>query len=386
LKLERLIPKLTRPERPPRTLFTGPVERRDVPSRRTFLAGVTVGLAGLATPATACSATAPPALGRPATATDIDLDVMGAVDTVAAVSERVTGHLDLAAVEALRSLDVESLDRRTAADLDRRLAPVFGRGRGRVAGLRTLAGPLHADAVAARHGPGVASEGTRVLADLGLTATTVPDTSFDADAVTTVTVGEDELGAVESFALGVDVDGAFRARVDGEPVTVADARGVLRAIGLTASLVDGLSSVAHGDRVEFHGSFERTDGRQPFVVALLLVLLAAVVGTFVLGLEGGGGSTTRAPQVAFEYEYASGGPVTIVHTGGDSVPSSELLVKYTTDGSRRRERWADEDGVVQAGDDHTTVRAPDPGTDLRVVWARRDGSASATLGLFRVLE
>ena len=352
-----------------------------MPSRRTFLAGVTVGLTSLAAPATAG-----PALDRSAPTTDLGVDVLGAVDTVAAVSERVTGHLDLAAVEALRDLDVESLDRRTAADLDRRLAPVLGRGRARVAGLRSLAGPLDADSVAARLGLGVASEGTRVLADLGLAAARVPDTSSDTDAVTAVAVAEDELGAVESFALGVDVDAAFRARVDGENVSVADARGVLRAVGLPASVVEGLSSVAHDDRVEFHGSFERTEGRQPFVVALLLVLLAAVVGTFVLGLEGSGGGTTRVPQVAFEYEYESGGPVTVVHTGGDSVPASELLVEYTTNGDRRRERWADEDGVVQAGDDHTTVRAPDPGTDLRIVWESRDGSASATLGLFRIPE
>ncbi|MFC7226629.1 type IV pilin [Salinirubellus salinus] len=350
-----------------------------MPSRRTFLAGVTVGVTGLAAPATAR-----PALDRSAATTE--LDVLGAVDTVAAVSERVTGHLDLAAVEALRDVDLESLDRRTAADLDRRLAPVLGRGPGRVAGLRTLAGALDAEAVAARLATGVASEGTRLLADLGPTTVSTPDTSFDADAVTAVSVTEGELGAVESFALGVDVDGSFWARVDGDGVSVADARGVLRAVGLPASVVDGLPPVARAEYVEFHGSFERTDGEQPFVVALLLVLLAAVVGTFVLGIEGGGGGAPRVPQVAFEYEYDSGGPVTIVHTGGDHVPSSELLVEYTTEGRRRGERWADEDGVVQAGDDHTTVRAPDPGTDLRVVWESPDGSTSATLGLFRVPE
>jgi hypothetical protein len=263
---------------------------------------------------------------------------------------------------------------------------VFGRGHGRVAGLRSLAGDLDAAAAAERLGPGVAADGTRVLADLGAAAAPVSDReAFDADALTAVTVAEDELGDVESFALGVDLDGSFRARVTGEGVSVADARETLRAVGLPAAAVDGLPPVARDDWVEFHGSFEARDGRQPFIVAFLLVLLAAVVGAFVLGIDSsGGGGGSRVPQVSFAFEYEADGPTTIVHQAGDSVPSSELTVVYTADGQRRVERWADEDGLVQAGDDHTTVRTPDPGTDLRVVWESPDGSASATLALFTV--
>lgn len=153
------------------------------------------------------------------------------------------------------------------------------------AGLAGLATPAAGRPATDRLGHGVDAEGTRVLADFGFAAATTPSEAFDAGAVTAVSVAEDELGAVESFALGVDLDGSFRARVTGTGVSVADARAALRAVGLPAAAVDGLPPVARDDCVEFHGSFAARDGEQPFVVALLLVLL------------------------------------TVVHQGGDSVPS-----------------------------------------------------------------
>lgn len=358
--------------------MTEPVERRDVPTRRTLLTAATAGLSGLVVP----TAAARPTTDRLDTTADVD--VVRAVDTVAAVSDRVTGHLDLAAVEALRETDLEALDRRTAADLDRRLAPVLGRGPSRVAGLRSLAGDLDAGTAASRVGPGVSAEGTRLLADLaldGAAARPADSEAFDADAVTAVTVADDELGSVASFALGVDVDGAFRADVSGEGVTVAEARRTLRAVGVPTAALDDLSASVGDDGVELAGSLAGTDGEQPFVVALLLVLLAAVVGTFVLGLGESVDRTERPPQVSLAFEYDTDGPVTITHRGGDNVPSSELVVVYTTDGQRRVERWADGDGVVQAGDEHTTVRAPDPDTEVRVVWSSSDGSTSATIAV-----
>lgn len=358
--------------------MTEPVERGDVPTRRTLLTAATAGLGGLVVPAAA----ARPTTDRSDTAADVD--VVRAVDTVAAVSDRVTGHLDFAAVEALRETDLEALDRRTAADLDRRLAPVLGRGPARVAGLRSLAGDLDAGAAARRLGPGVTAEGTRLLADLaldGAAARASGGEAFDADAVTAVSVAEPELGAVESFALGVDVDGSFRARVSGEAVSVADARGVLRRLGLSASVVDGLGAVVRDDEVEFHGSFAATDGQQPFLVALLLVLLAAVVGTFVLGL--GDSVEQSVPRASFSYAFESGGPVIITHRGGDSIRAGELVVVYTSGGETRIENWPDRDGDdwIRAGDSYTTRASPDSGTEVRVVWERLDGSESATLGV-----
>lgn len=307
------------------------------------------------------------------------VDVTRAINTVAAVSDRVAGHLDLDAVAALGETDLESLDRRTAADLDRRLAPVFGRGPTRVAGLRTLAGDFDPEAVAARVGPGVTTEGSRILADVGLATASVPARDvFDADAVTAVSVADDELGGVESFALGVDVDGSFRARVSGEGVSVAESRATLRELGLSASVVQDLSPVDRGEDVTFHGSFERTDGEQPFIVAVLLVLLAAVVGTFVLGV--GDSVEQRAPQVSFRFEFDAEGHALVLHQGGDHVDASRLRLVYTSDGRRRIDRWRDADGAVEAGDTYRTRGPLDAGTQLRVIWSSPDGSTSAVLG------
>lgn len=317
-----------------------------MPSRRTLLSSIGLGVAGLSTPVAA----------RPATGSSVpalDVDVARSLDTVAAVSEGVTGHVEFAAVEALRELDFKSVDRWTTADLDRRLAPVFGRGPTRIAGLRSLAGEMDAGAAARRLGPGVSAAGTRLLADLapGVEGPVAADrAALDTDAVTAVEVAADELGAVESFALGVDVEGSFRARVSGEAVTVAEARAVLRTLGLSASVVDGLRAADRDDRVTFDGSFERRDGEQPFGVALLLLLLVAVIATFVLG--SGASQSPRVPQVSFSFRYEDGGPVTVVHRGGDSVEAGTLFVQYTVRGREPSELWpdADGDGFIEAGD------------------------------------
>lgn len=95
--------------------------------------------------------------------------------------------------------------------------------------------------------------------------------------------------------------------------------------------------------------------------------------------EGGGGGGSRgtpveAPQVAFAFEYASDGTVTIRHEGGDTV-TTDLQIRYEADGEVRMETWqAPEDGIA-AGDRYTTEMAVDSGSDVLVLWRGEDASA-----------
>jgi flagellin-like protein len=87
------------------------------------------------------------------------------------------------------------------------------------------------------------------------------------------------------------------------------------------------------------------DAVSPVIGVILMVaitvILAAVIGTFVLGL---GGNVQSAPQAQLSFEYtpaaggfadggADGDVVTIVHDGGDSLDSTAFSVSVTGSGS-----------------------------------------------------
>lgn len=63
------------------------------------------------------------------------------------------------------------------------------------------------------------------------------------------------------------------------------------------------------------------------LMVAITVILAAVIGTFVLGL---GDSVESAPQASFGFQE-SGSDVTITHRGGETIQGSDLEVRV--DGS-----------------------------------------------------
>jgi len=77
-------------------------------------------------------------------------------------------------------------------------------------------------------------------------------------------------------------------------------------------------------------------GVSPVIGVILMVaitvILAAVIGGFVLGL---GGDLQSAPQAQISISDAgNSGDIEISHNGGDSIPGSDLVVNYdggTTD-------------------------------------------------------
>jgi len=112
------------------------------------------------------------------------------------------------------------------------------------------------------------------------------------------------------------------------------------------------------------------------VLALIaaVVILAAVLGTFVLGL-GEPTEATQPPQISFDFDATDDGRVTVTHEGGDSVPASELRV--VTDGRSRA--WPG-GGRVVAGDSATVDAGA--GATVRVVWT--DEGERAVIGSYTV--
>ena len=126
--------------------------------------------------------------------------------------------------------------------------------------------------------------------------------------------------------------------------------------------------------------FTDDDAVSPVIGVILMVaitvILAAVIGTFVLGL--GGQVQNNAPTTDFTFEEDSSGNVDITHTSGQAVEVNNLVVTGAGLGSKcnANSNWG---GVseVSAGDTCTV----NPGQDgtVRVTWESDVGSTSDTL-------
>jgi flagellin-like protein len=119
------------------------------------------------------------------------------------------------------------------------------------------------------------------------------------------------------------------------------------------------------------------------LMVAITVILAAVIGTFVLNL--GQSVQPTSPQASFNFEYnETGNSTTITHETGDSISATQLNVTstasldYTAAGT---ETFEDVGGEISAGDAATYVKGSDwNGETLRVVWTSEDGENSATIG------
>ena len=129
------------------------------------------------------------------------------------------------------------------------------------------------------------------------------------------------------------------------------------------------------------------------LMVAITVILAAVIGTFVLGL--GDQVSESAPQAQFTFDDTSSG-VEVTHDGGDSIDSDLLsftgpTVDAGTDANSDGDNtdWSDFAGsstTVSAGD---TVTVDNAGSDLaadstlRIVWASANSDKTATIGQFQ---
>jgi flagellin-like protein len=139
-------------------------------------------------------------------------------------------------------------------------------------------------------------------------------------------------------------------------------------------------------------------GVSPVIGVILMVaitvILAAVIGTFVLGLGDQVSQTTPQSSFQFDYDQSSNDTLTIAHNGGDTLEASNVNVTIggvnnTVDGSYNWETGLDgASGDINAG---STVEVNGGNVNnnndldlssatVRVVWQASGGDSSAQLG------
>jgi len=143
--------------------------------------------------------------------------------------------------------------------------------------------------------------------------------------------------------------------------------------------------------MKLHELFADDDAVSPVIGVILMVaitvILAAVIGTFVLGL--GGQVQDTAPNAQFTWNEESNGNLTITHDGGQSVDVNNMNVtgdgagistQCQTNGGATDE-WSGGDSELSAGDactlNGTTGNLDD--TTIRIIWESDEGGTSSTL-------
>jgi flagellin-like protein len=125
------------------------------------------------------------------------------------------------------------------------------------------------------------------------------------------------------------------------------------------------------------------DAVSPVIGVILMVaitvILAAVIGSFVLNL--GQGVQQTSPQASFDFDYNTSGTnnVTITHQSGDSITASQLNTTGVS-WAGSTPTWNNSYTTVTAGDS-ITKKSDDTfnGQTIRVVWSSQNGETSATL-------
>lgn len=142
------------------------------------------------------------------------------------------------------------------------------------------------------------------------------------------------------------------------------------------------------------------------LMVAITVILAAVIGTFVLGLGDQVSQTTPNASFGFDYDRdttaSNQDAITISHGGGDTIDASELNVTLSeastnnsTTNINKSYEWStfDSAGDVTAGS-AATINRTDVGLSsgesfdlseatIRVVYESSEGDTSAQLGVFK---
>ena len=120
------------------------------------------------------------------------------------------------------------------------------------------------------------------------------------------------------------------------------------------------------------------------LMVAITVILAAVIGTMVLGLTGNVNQT--APQASFTFSQTpngggSGYNVTIDDNGGDSIPINNINV--TVGGSTQGVTWSTGTNDVAAGSS-TTLTGLSNGDQIKIIWKKNNGKSAQVLATYKV--
>jgi len=135
------------------------------------------------------------------------------------------------------------------------------------------------------------------------------------------------------------------------------------------------------------------DAVSPVIGVILMVaitvILAAVIGTFVLGL--GDTAQARSPPVSFDTDYdSSNSKLTLTHESGEPVDATQVVLKGDIQSSSDFSSASGVSGDEVSSGDSVVVTNSGGGGDywfdgqsdeatIRVVWTSEDGSNTATL-------
>ena len=123
------------------------------------------------------------------------------------------------------------------------------------------------------------------------------------------------------------------------------------------------------------------------LMVAITVILAAVIGTFVLGVAEGIQETTPNAQFGHAYDDA-GDNATITHRAGDAIPADRLNVSVSGVGQSawyRGDTSTDAGETVRAGRSFETGETETlsgnvtAGDTVRVIWHAADGDRTTTL-------
>jgi flagellin-like protein len=114
------------------------------------------------------------------------------------------------------------------------------------------------------------------------------------------------------------------------------------------------------------------------LMVAITVILAAVIGTFVLGL--GDQVSESAPQAQFTFENDSSGNVTATHDGGDPIPAGTLSVSVSGTGSANFS--GTHGSELTAGNSLQVADNTGGDTTVRLVWESKNSDKSATIAQF----
>lgn len=119
------------------------------------------------------------------------------------------------------------------------------------------------------------------------------------------------------------------------------------------------------------------------LMVAITVILAAVIGTFVLGL--GDQVQQTSPNAQWNWDINDTGAMELTHEGGDSVSVSRIGVSRDS-GSVDHDcsvsgEWTDGDSEITAGNTCGVDTSAGSAT-YRLVWTAESGGSSSTLSTF----
>ncbi|WP_435365611.1 type IV pilin [Haloarchaeobius sp. DYHT-AS-18] len=112
------------------------------------------------------------------------------------------------------------------------------------------------------------------------------------------------------------------------------------------------------------------------LMVAITVILAAVIGAFVLNI---GGNQEKVPQASFSFDN-TGGVLVITHEGGESISEADLSV--TVAGVDQTLTFGTTDGTWKAGETATVSGTTTTGQKANLIWSASSGSSSNVIGTY----